>query len=316
MSLNKTIIIVVLFIITAVKAPAQHTPLNPISGRVFIPYIINPAVAGSKDFMAIDFSATLEGDNTSQVLGTNTRIARKGPGYFGAPAAKSYTRIGFGAALFNDLNGNSRNLGASAGLSYHLPLNDKNISFISGGLAIKGIYNIMDSIPELSAPEKRSFIPNIDAGIYIYTQNLFAGISATNILGNMADSADMAIYNIPVSRQYFFQAGYKFVISSSLNILIEPSIIVNLDDSLRFDKKQTYNPMLKLYMEAFCLGAYLHDYDDLTLFFQYKFPKLYLGTLVNFPKDVPFYKRDLTVEIAAGLNFGGTKNMYHGRYQW
>jgi hypothetical protein len=266
--------------------------------------------------MAIDFSATLEGDNPSQILGFNTRIARKEPGYFGAPAVKSYTRIGFGAALFNDLNGSSRNMGASAGLSYHLPLNDKNVSFISGGLAIKGIYNIMDSIPELTAPLKRSFIPNVDAGIYIYTQNLFAGISATNILGNMADSTDMAIYNIPVSRQYFFQAGYKFVISSSLNILIEPSIIVNLDDSLHFDKKQTYNPMLKLYMEAFCLGAYLHDYDDLTLFFQYKFPKLYLGTLVNFPRDVPFYKRDLTVEISAGVNFGGTKNIYRGRYQW
>jgi type IX secretion system PorP/SprF family membrane protein len=316
MSITKTIILVVLLMFTEIKAQAQHTPDSPISGKVFIPFIINPAAAGSKDFTAIDFSATLEGDNPSQVLGTNTRIARKGPGYFGAPAEKSYTRIGFGATLFNDLNGSSRNLGASAGLSYHLPLNDKNVSFISGGLAIKGIYNIMDSIPELSAPLKRSFIPNIDAGIYIYTQNLFAGISATNILGNMADSADMAIYNIPVSRQYFFQAGYKFVLSSSFNIVIEPSIIINLDDSLRFDMKQTYNPMLKLYMEAFCLGAYLHDYDDLTLFFQYKFPKLYLGTLVNFPRDVPFYKRDLTVEIAAGLNFGGTKNSYHGRYQW
>ena len=74
--------------------------------------------------------------------------------------------------------------------------------------------------------------------------------------------------------------------------------------------------MLKLYMDAFCIGAYLHDYDNLTFFFQYKFPRLYIGTLVDFPRDVPFYKKDLTIEIAAGLNFGGITTSSRNRYQW
>ena len=126
----------------------------------------------------------------------------------------------------------------------------------------------------------------------------------------------MAIYNIPVSRQYFFLAGYKFLLSKSLNIVLEPSLIINLNDSLDFDKKETYNPMLKLYMDAFCIGAYLHNYDNLTFFFQYKFPRLYIGTLVDFPRDVPFYKTDLTIEIAAGLNFGGVTSSSRNRYQW
>ena len=181
---------------------------------------------------------------------------------------------------------------------------------------MKGIYNMMDSIADLGAPAKNSFIPNIDAGIYLYGQSFYAGLSATNILGNMADSADMAIYNIPVSRQYFFIAGYKILLSKSLNIVIEPSLIVNLNDSLDFDKKETYNPMLKLYMDAFCVGAYLHDYDNLTFFFEYKFPRLYIGTLVDFPRDVPFYKRDLNIEIAAGLNFGGITASSRNRYKW
>ncbi len=110
--------------------------------------------------------------------------------------------------------------------------------------------------------------------------------------------------------------GYKFVLSRSLNIVLEPSLIVNLNDSLDFDKKETYNPMLKLYMDAFCLGAYLHNYDNLTFFFQYKFPKLYIGTLVDFPRNVPFYKQDLTVEIVAGVNFGGPAHTSGNRYQW
>lgn len=316
MTTIKTTALVALFILTGFKVAAQHTPLSPISSRVFTPFIINPAIAGSKDFMAIDLSATIEGEDMSQLLSGNTRIAKKGPRYFGAPVSKSFTNIGVGGALFNDQLGPSRNIGASAAVAYHVPLSDKNISFVSGGIAVKGIYNMMDSIADAGAPRKESLIPNIDAGIYFYSKNLYAGISATNILGNLADSVDMAIYNIPVSRQYFFQAGYKIVLSKSLNIILEPSLIINLNDSLDFDRKETYNPMLKLYMDAFCIGTYLHDYNNLTFFFQYKFPKLYIGTMIDFPRDVPFYKRDLTVEIAAGFNFGGVTKTSANRYQW
>lgn len=298
------------------KASAQHTPINPISNRVFTPFIINPAIAGSKDFMAIDLATTIQGSEFSQLLSSNSRISKKGPHYFGAPVGKSFTNMGVGGALFNDHSGKSRNLGVSAAASYHIPLNDKNISFVSAGLAIKGIYNIMDSIAELGAPGKVSIIPNVDAGIYLYSQNIYAGVSATNILGSMTDSADMALYNIPVSRQYFFLAGYKLVLSRSLNIVLEPSLIINLDDSLKFDSKESYNPMLKLYMDAFCLGAYFHDYNNLTFFFQYKFPKLYIGTLIDFPRNVPFYKRDLTVELAAGFNFGAVTKAPGSRYHW
>jgi hypothetical protein len=64
------------------------------------------------------------------------------------------------------------------------------------------------------------------------------------------------------------------------------------------------------------VGSYLHDYDNLTLFFQYKFPKVYIGTLVDFPRDVPFFKRGLTIEIAAGFNFGSVNQTAGSRYQW
>lgn len=294
----------------------QHTPYNPISSRVFNPYNINPAIAGSKDFLALDLSATIQGEEYSQLLSGNSRIAKKGPRYFGAPVSKSYTRIGLGAALFNDVLGPSRNLGISVASAYHIPLNNKNLSFLSAGVALKGIYNMTDSIPDHGAPSRNAFIPNADAGIFLYGQKFHVGLSATNILGSMTDSADMDIYQIPVSRQYFFIAGYKIVLSKSLNIILEPSLTVNIDDSLGFSDKNSYNPMLKLYMDAFCVGSYLHSYDNLTFFFQYKFPSFYIGTLVDFPRNVPFYKRDMTVEIAAGFNFGVTGSSPHNRFQW
>ncbi len=310
------IFLTILFVIAVLPySLAQQVPLTPLSNRVFTPFVINPAIAGSKDFIDIDFAAVIQGADKSQILSANSRIAKRGPTYFGAPVSKQFTRFGAGVMLFNDIAGPSRNIGFGATGSYHMPLDNKNLSFLSGGITVKGIYNMMDSIPEV-APAKNNFIPNIDAGIYYYGQNLFAGISAGNLLGNMLDSTDNEIYDVPVSRQYFLIAGYKFVVSRSLNIVLEPSLIINLDDSLNFDKKETYNPMLKLYMEDFCIGAYLHDYNNLTFFFQYRFPKLYLGTLVDFPRDVPFYKQDLVIEIALGLNFGKASTMSPMNRHW
>jgi len=300
----KRSLIILVIIACVAKVQAQQTPFNPISNRVFTPLIINPAIAGSKDFMAIDFSSGIQGPEKSQLLSGNTRIAKKGPTYYGAPVSKSFTSFGVGAYLFNDVTGVSRNVGVGAVASYHMPLDDKDISFLSGGIAVKGFYNMMDSVAEPPSPAKSILMPNLDAGLYYYGQNSYAGISATNILGTMRDSADLAVYDIPVSRQYFLIAGYKFVLSRSLNIVIEPSLIINLDDSLDFNKKESYNPMLRLYMEDFCVGAYLHDYNNLTFFFQYRFPRLYLGTLVDFPRNVPFYKRELVVEVAVGFNLG------------
>jgi len=313
---TKKLFVILVIISCLINANAQQSPLNPISSRVFTPFILNPAIAGSKDFMAIDISAVIQGADMSQLLSGNTRIAKKGPTYFGAPVSRSYTQFGLGAALFNDVIGPSRNLGFSIAGSYHIPLNDKNLSFLSVGLAVKGIYNMMDSVPDFNAPPKNTFIPNMDAGVYYYGQSLYAGISATNILGNMLDSTDLAVYDVPVSREYFLIAGYKFVISKSLNIVIEPSLIIDLNDSLDFDKRETYNPMLKLYLEDFCLGVYLHDYDKFTFFFQYKFPRIYIGTLVDFPRDVPFYKKDLTIEIAAGINFGSISHSSSTKWHW
>ena len=132
MNRRKVLFMWLLAVITGFNAAAQHVPLNPISGRVFTPFIINPAIAGSKDFMALDLAATIAGTSYSQLLSGNSRIAKKGPRYFGAPVAKSFTRFGTGASL-NDVSGPSRNLGLSAAASYHLPLNDNNLSFFPRG---------------------------------------------------------------------------------------------------------------------------------------------------------------------------------------
>jgi len=312
---KKNLLLIILIVFLS-DATAQQTPLTPVSNRVFTPFILNPAIAGSKDFVSVDFAAVIQGSDNSQILSGNARLSRKGPDYFGAPVSKKYTRVGLGGSVFNDVVGTSRNIGFSAVASYHIPLDINNTSFVSGGIGIKAMYNHVEILPDIPSPENDCFIPNVDAGLYYYGQKFSAGVSATNILGLLIDSLDAEVFDIPVSRQYFLVAGYKFLLSRSLNIVLEPTLIVCVDDSLAFGSKETYNPMLKLYMEDFCFGTYLHDYDKLTFFFEYKFPRFYLGTLVDFPRNAPFFKQELVVELAFGVNFGNGKFAPQGKWHW
>lgn len=307
---------VLILILSFSSAYGQQTPFSPVSYYVFTPFLFNPAIAGSKDFTSLDIAATIQGQDKSQIISGNTRLARAGSSYFAAPNFKNFTNIGVGGSVFNDVIGPSRSIGLSLAVSYHLPLDKKKLSFLAGGIAVKGIYNILDSVPDTGAPARDGFIPNSDIGLYYYRQNFYSGISVTNIFGNLLDNADQSIYNIPVSRQYLFVAGYKIILSKSLNVILEPSIIINTNDSLDFKNKEIYNPMLKLFLDEFCIGTYLHDYNKISVFFEYKFPKIYLGTFVDFPKDAPFYKKELYVEIALGINLSGFKPSFAEKWHW
>ena len=75
------------------------------------------------------------------------------------------------------------------------------------------------------------------------------------------------------------------------------------DDSLSFDFKQSLQPVLKLYAGNFCIGTYFNDYNKVSFFFQYRYPKFYFGAFFALPKDTPFFQKSPTAEIALGINF-------------
>lgn len=294
----------------------QQIPLNPVSYRIFSPFIFNPAISGSKDFFSLDLIAGVKGNDKSQIISGNTRLSKKIPGYFSSPGATEFTKIGVGGFLFNDMNGLSRNIGAGASGSYHLQLDKQALSFISFGAAAKAVYSIYSGNPELSDSAKNTFFPNLDAGIYFYNPSFYAGLSATNLLGNPEDSDTLSISTIPVSRQFFFQVGYRFVINRSLNILLEPSVIINTDDSFSQKISEMIKPALKVYAGDFCLGTYFNDFSKISFFSQYKFPRLYLGTYFELPNDSPFFKKSLTAELALGINFSGIKSGFPRFNHW
>lgn len=314
--IKRTVMLVIACFVYVSNITGQHSPLNPVSGRVFTPFVFNPAIAGSKDFATIDFSGVIQGDNLSQLLSGNTRLSKLLPAYYSSPTQKTFTNIGVGGAVYNDNLGTSHSRGLLASASYHQPVDKTGLSFISFGASFKATYNTLDSIPDLSQPGKNTFIPNIDLGLYYYSPSLFIGVSATNMLGNRLDSAEASIFTIPVSKQYTLHAGYKFLVSRELNIVIEPSVVINYSDSLSLEYSELIEPMLKIYMDNFCFGSFMHDYDNLSFFFQYRFPKIYLGAFVDFPRNTAFYKKDLMVELSVGLNLSGLKPASFRNWHW
>jgi type IX secretion system PorP/SprF family membrane protein len=320
MDLRSDIRLVIRVLITSLavnlfySSVAQQTPLNPLSYWVFTPYNYNPAIIGSKDFLAIDFNAAFQGKSSSQVLSGNTRLSKTKPGYFSSPEFKEFNSIGIGGSVFRDINDPSHNIGINAAGSYQKPLNTKKLSFFSFGASLKGVYNMLDtSITDAGNPSRNTFYPNLDIGVYYYGTNFYTGLSAVNIFGNPENNGK---YEIPVYRQYFLTAGYKFLLSKTLNIVLEPSVLIDAYDSTLNKIGENINPILKLYLDNFCIGSYFLSDGNTSFFFQYRYPRFYIGAFYELPKKTAYYKKSPIVELTFGLNLQIDKSRFSRRSHW
>jgi len=250
----------------------------------------------------------------------DTRISKKADNYFFTSSYNQFTPLGIGAAFFNDLNGSSRNLGGMLSGAFHFSLGKKSINYLSLGVSWKGVYNIYnpDSLTDINAvgSATKMFYSNLDAGIYIYGPSYFAGLSVTNLLGNPENADSLGNYRLPVSMQYNALAGFKIILYRPLNIILEPSVIINLDEPEINDIADQIKPLLNLYLNDFCLGTYFYDQDKWTFFFQYKYPRIYLGTYFEFRKNTVFRISQPYIEITAGINLPGGKRQSGNYSRW
>jgi hypothetical protein len=117
-------------------------------------------------------------------------------------------------------------------------------------------------------------------------------------------------------RRFFFLAGYKILINKPLNIVIEPSVIIIADDSLSGEVKDMIEPLLKIYAGNFCLGSYFHDYSKISFFFQYRYPKFFVGSYFELPKNSPFFRKSPTVEFTFGINLTDRSSSSFDKSHW
>ncbi len=296
---------------------AQESAFNPVPFWIYTPYVYNPAIVGTKDFLTVDMNALFKDKINTQILGGNVRFSKTSSGYGNSPDILEFRNTGFGASVFNGVNGNSRNIGISAAASYQIPLSFRKLSYLSFGLSGKGVYNMYDSLAAgTGGSVGKTFHPNFDAGLYFYTPSFYTGLSAANILNDPEMPDSLGIYGIPAARQYFFTAGFKILISKKLNIVLEPSLIASVNDSTITEAYNYINPVIKLYVENFCIGSYFLNEGNVSFFFQYRFPSMYVGAFFEVPKKSPYFKTEPVIEFTLGLNLTKDKSRLSKSSRW
>jgi type IX secretion system PorP/SprF family membrane protein len=315
--ISKRILLISVFVFAFYEISGQQTPFYPVSYWVFNPYIYNPAIAGSKDFLSIGINASFQGSSNAQLISGNTRISKTKSGYFSSPDIVEFKNTGIGGSLFKDINGISRNIGLSASGSYQVPLNTRELSFLSFGASVKGVFNTLNNgSTDPAKPSKKTFYPNLDLGIYYYGTNFFTGLSTTDLLGNPGKADSSGVYEIPVMRQYFFTAGYKILLSKSLNIVIEPSVLIIANDSTYKKISENLNPVLKLYLEDFCFGTSFRSGGKISFFTQFRYPRFYVGAFYELAKKTAYFKKTPIVEFTLGINIQPDKSRLSKHSHW
>ena len=216
----KNILKVVVFVCFANAVSAQQIPLT--SQYMFNDYLLNPAIAGSKDYTQLSLSARaqwtgLDGAPQTQFFSAQTKIGDK---------------MGLGGFVYNDETGPIRETGFQLSYAYHLTISDNSkLSFSLGGMFASHYISKASFRPEEGGDEAlnnlkiNSSVGDINFGILYYTEKYKVGISSPQILQSKLYAGIEPNENLSVlARHYNLYGEYKFDIND--DVAVVPSTLV------------------------------------------------------------------------------------------
>ncbi len=189
-------------------------------------YILNPAIAGIEDY----FDTKLSYRN--QWLGINgapttTYITSQGPL---GNIEKGHHGIGFN--VIEDRTGPTSQLTIDASYAYHIPLTKRiKIAFgVSAGATQYSLATdqlVLDQNFDPAVPKNRAsqLVPDLVAGIWIYSEQFYFGASMTQLLPSQVNfnTQDKNPLNRLQPHQ-FVTAGYKFFLTEDISLT--PSVMI------------------------------------------------------------------------------------------
>ncbi len=279
----------------------QSVPSRPLSIPVFHPLVLNPAYAGSKDFTSYALTTRVYRIPDNQIFTYHRRL----------PSTAPFTsKIGVGGFLFQEQLTSSWNTGLAVTGVYHQPLDHARLHNLAMGITMKASINVLKNSSELPDDTRNTtFHPNADLGVYYYGPTAFAGLSVTTVFGAAEGSGTTSSDEAAIPREYHFYGGYKFLLSRKNAIVLEPSLLISLNDSTFSEPHHHLVPYLKLYLQNFYVGTYVKSLDIFALFFQYQFPKFNAGLFMEFPRVGFLNDNNIIFELSLGFNLapGDTK---------
>jgi len=220
--------------------------------------LINPAIIGSEEctwYKGTDRHqwVGIEGAPQIQTLSVEASISNKK-----ALRAVDKRTHGIGVYLYRDKNGAYQNLGGQLSYAYHFFLSKNRGIKIGMGLAfrmyqatlnesgLKGDYD-----PAITGGITSVIKPDVAAGIFIYNQKFFTGLSAARLLNSSAPGS---------SRNYFLMAGYLTGTERD-NFRLLPSIVIKATEDMR--KQIDLNAKLLMGVSWWLGLSYRHQLDNM-----------------------------------------------------
>ena len=237
------ILIIILFF-PFIHAGAQQVPLY--SQYMMNGILINPAIAGSEGYTAINLIAReqwlgLKNAPKTHAISAQTRLLKNS--YISKMSSvrkrqklgSRSGKVGLGGYVYNDKNGPINRTGMQLSYAYHIRMQQSQLSFGLSGMfyqfsidQTKIRFEEQDMFFELA--EKSIFIPDASTGIYYSDPKLFAGLSVSQLFQSAIRFKEKGYAEYKMKRYYFLTAGYNWDVNHFLTI--EPSFLFKANENM------------------------------------------------------------------------------------
>ena len=293
----RQILRILVFMLLTAEAVGQQHPL--FSQYMFNGLYINPAYAGSKEFVSTTFIARkqwagFEGAPTTQIASLHAPLEGK--------------KVGLGFHISNDKIGITSEIDFYGSYAYHLDLNNGKLAFgLSGGfsyfksqLSDLEVWDQDDPVYGVNALS--NILPNFGAGIYYYNTKFYAGLSVPQMLSydpeaSLSVSVDRAHQ---VVRHYFLTSGMIF--STRGELKFRPSFLIKYTQNTPVQYDINLNLLIS---EIIWVGASYRSEDAVVGILEYQVnKKLRIGYSYDYTlSEIRNYSSG-SHEIILGLDFG------------
>jgi type IX secretion system PorP/SprF family membrane protein len=268
---------------------------------MFNDYVLNPAVAGTKDYYQVRSNSRFQWAGIVDAPQTIS-LSMNGP--------HSTRPMGFGGYLYNDVTGPTSRTGFYLSYAYNIAV--KGDVRLSMGLSFGFMQNKIDGT-EITLHDPNdlamqggitsTFVPDASVGFYFYSTDWYAGVSAFQLFSNNLKVYDEKNGLNKLKSHFYLLGGYKYDINEDFRI--EPSLIIKamspVPIQIDINAKVTYQEMVWLGLSyrsrdaASVLLGYIHD------------KKYYFGYSYDFTtSDIRSYNTG-SHEIMIGIRFNSLR---------
>jgi type IX secretion system PorP/SprF family membrane protein len=285
--MNKIVTFIGALVFTGGILKAQQTPLY--SQYMFNKFLVNPASAGAEGLTTFNLTSREQWLGVKDAPMTNsisaqTRLSGKSFINHLNFLRTKYNRsnrsgnIGLGAFLYNDHRGLLDQTGLQLTYATHFQLNDMQLSFGLTSSFTQFSINKKKMILEedkdalINSNKLNMIIPDFNFGVYLTSQEWYAGISANQLMQSSLVFGDFGNDKFKQLRQYNVIGGYRFGLNS--DYAIEPSFMFKTTEQLNY---QIDIAARVYYNDLYWGGISIRTGGAISAMFGMKYDRFYFG---------------------------------------